>query len=94
MYSIARVFFLALLWVAVVFPGFILRVNTGWEWIWTILALLGSAYGLLYVTLKRRARRKGKEFRGFFGWMRRRKNAEYGETDANADITPPPLPKE
>lgn len=90
--SIARVVFLALLWVAVLFLGRLFGVIAGE--IWMILALLGSAYGLLYVTLKRRARRKGKEFRGVFGWMRRRKNAEYGKTDANADITPPPLPKE
>lgn len=92
LYSIARVVFLGLLWVAVLFLGFFFGEIAGG--IWMILALSGSAYGLLYVTLKRRARRKGKEFRGVFGWMRRRKKAEYGETDANADITPPPLPKE
>ena len=44
--------------------------------IWMILALCGSVYGLLYVTLKKRAKRKGKEFRGVFGWLKKRKEAK------------------
>ena len=68
-----------------------LKDNAGW--IWMILALCGSMYGLLYVTLKRRAKKKGKEFRGVFGWMRRRKKAENGDGNGNEAI-PPPMPKE
>jgi hypothetical protein len=48
-----------------------LKANAGW--IWMIIALMGSAYGLAYVTLKHHAKKKGKEFRGVFGWLRRKK---------------------
>ena len=34
--------------------------------IWTIIALLGSVYGILYVTLKKRAQKRGVEFHGVF----------------------------
>ena len=34
--------------------------------IWTVIALLGSIYGILYVTLKKRAKKRGVEFRGVF----------------------------
>ena len=48
-----------------------LRFNAGW--IWMTLAICGCIYGLLYVTLKRRAKRQGKVFNGLWGWLRRRK---------------------
>ena len=57
-----------------------LRANAGW--IWMVLALMGSAYGLLYVTLKRRAKKKGKEFSGVLGWLHRKKK-EASSTDGN-----------
>ena len=41
--------------------------------IWFVIAIIGSVYGLLYVTLKRRARRKNIPFHGVFGFLRRKK---------------------
>ncbi len=45
--------------------------------IWFVIAIIGSIYGLAYMTLKKRAKKKGVPFRGVFGFLRRKKaNAE------------------
>ena len=41
--------------------------------IWFVIAIIGSVYGLLYVTLKRRAKRKNLPFNGVFPFLHRRK---------------------
>ena len=41
--------------------------------IWFIIAICGSIYGLLYVSLKKRAKKKGVPFRGVFAFLRRKK---------------------
>ena len=41
--------------------------------IWFVIAIIGSVYGLLYVTLKRRAKRKNLPFNGVFSFLHRRK---------------------
>ena len=56
-----------------------LKENAGW--IWMILALCGSIYGLLYVTLKRRSKRLGKDFHGVFGWLKKSKNSDNTQAD-------------
>ena len=41
--------------------------------IWFCIAIAGSVYGLLYVTLKWRAKKKNVPFNGVFSFLRRRK---------------------
>lgn len=69
-----------------------IKGNAGW--LWMILAISGSIYGLLYVTLKRRAERDGKEFLGVFGWLRRKKgsNKESESGRAERGLPNPPSP--
>ena len=52
----------------------LIRLNAGW--IWMVLTICGCIYGLLYVTLKRRAQRQGKAFNGLFGWLRKNKKTD------------------
>ncbi len=73
------------------------KANAGW--IWMIVALSGSIYGLLYVTLKRRASRQGKEFKGVFGWLKRHKKADNEPANVNQEVNdkentamPPQIP--
>ncbi len=61
-----------------------LKANAGW--IWMIIALMGSAYGLLYVTLKRRAKKKGKEFSGVFGWLHKKNGNESSTNENGGDL--------
>lgn len=48
--------------------------------IWLIIALVGSMYGLAYVTLKRIAKKRNKEFRGVFGFLKRKKKVNEGNS--------------
>ena len=41
--------------------------------IWFVIAIIGSIYGLVYMTLKKRATRKGVKFKGVFGFLHRKK---------------------
>ena len=54
--------------------------------IWFVIAIFGSIYGLLYITLKRRARRRNIPFTGVFAFLKRRRNKTNGfapERDGN-----------
>jgi len=53
--------------------------------IWFIIAIIGSIYGLLYVTLRHRAKRKNRPFNGVFPFLHRKRNkSSAGETANDA----------
>ena len=41
--------------------------------IWLVIAAIGSLYGILYVTLIKRAKKRNQPFKGIFGWLKRSK---------------------
>lgn len=41
--------------------------------IWLVIAAIGSLYGILYVTLKKRAQKRNQPFKGIFGWLKKNK---------------------
>lgn len=77
------------IWVWTSIGSFLWNVVVGvWhftvEWfnvIWTIIALLGSMYGIAYVTLKKRAIKQDREFRGVFKRSRSKCDAESSDDD-------------
>lgn len=48
--------------------------------IWFVIAIIGSVYGLLYVTLKRRAQKKNIPFYGVFTFLKHRTQPRDGES--------------
>ena len=50
--------------------------------IWLVIAAIGSLYGILYVTLKKRAQKRNQPFKGIFGWLKKNK------TDGDLADTP------
>ena len=41
--------------------------------IWLVIAAIGSLYGILYVTLKKRAQKRNQPFNGLFKWLKKNK---------------------
>lgn len=60
--------------------------------IWFGIAVIGSIYGLLYLTLKRRAQKKNVPFHGVFGFLRKKKKEEnppqQSNNEGNSDNKP------
>ena len=55
--------------------------------IWLVIAAIGSLYGIVYVTLKRRATKRNIPFYGVFGFLKRKKNKQTVDNRENKNGT-------
>ena len=56
--------------------------------IWFVIAIIGSIYGLLYVTLRHRAKRKNRPFNGVFPFLHRKRNKDSAGENPNGGSEP------